>query len=206
MSNKSDVAKHFPRDIADHVLGVISDDGKGTRHLRGINKDGGSDMCFTVVTVPGFLFYAGDMGGFSFAVGSFGNPRDALACFSGTTDKYYLAQKLDAVDKGEGYKSFSSELFLDTLREYLKQKLDDGALNNKQMKEIEEDYIRYASTASYEEARDLGDDIAHNYGFEIDWCDWSECNELTYRYEWAVKAIAWAADHYFKQKESALGS
>lgn len=65
MPTESEVKDRFLRDIQEHELTVIRDDGV-YRHLR-FQKPGTSVMYFDLITWPGHLCFTGDMGSYLFS-------------------------------------------------------------------------------------------------------------------------------------------
>jgi hypothetical protein len=58
--------QRFERDIADHVMTIVRDDGVD-RHIKFRDKDGGSPYWFEILTWPGALCIRGDCGTYVFS-------------------------------------------------------------------------------------------------------------------------------------------
>lgn len=117
MDNRKNAKKSFERDVANHEMQVLRDDGV-YRHL--LFKKPGTNCChFNVVTYPGTLVYTGDMGDFVFQ--RLDDMFEFFRTDAGRGDGInpgYWAEKLVAIDRG-GLKEFVEEKFNRTVMEYL---------------------------------------------------------------------------------------
>jgi hypothetical protein len=98
----------FQQDIAEHTVTVLREDGL-YRHLR-CRRDDSYTYGFDIVTWPGYLAYTGDMGTYVFSrlpdmFGFFRARQQAVI------DRGYLAEKAVAVDKPDGLRAYSEDLF-----------------------------------------------------------------------------------------------
>jgi hypothetical protein len=210
MSNRQPTEESFLNDVEKHEMKVLLDNGI-YRHLR-FKQPGSSNMWFDVVTWPGFLAYAGDMGAFVFArledMFEFfrTRPDDKDKLFINTG---YWGEKLEAVDRygrESGYLVFSPERLREHVEERIKGWVEDGDCPEVELREaIEEDIYRYLDDGEYEARRALGEfgcEInGHHYEFSDTW-EW-DCTEYTFRFVWCCYAVAYSIQQYDKFKDGA---
>jgi hypothetical protein len=176
----------FPRDISNHVMNVIRDDGL-YRHLR-FAKPGTMCMHFDIITWPGYLAYVGDMGSYVFR-----RVFDMFDFFREVVDKPgapricpdYWSQKVEAMDKTDGIKEYSEEL----ARAWVKERLDEGEASDEVREEAESIDFNNGEARLYDSIDSVG-----WHGFADHW----EANfkDFTYRYIWCCLAIVWAVKQY----------
>lgn len=114
--------ERFLRDVSGHAMTIIRDDDV-YRHIR-FKPAGTMCMHFDLVTWPGYLCYAGDMGTFVFT-----RVRDMFSFFRRShsdnlfsIDLHYWAEKVEAGDRwgrGNGIREFSKEKFDANVREWV---------------------------------------------------------------------------------------
>ena len=100
----------FLRDIKDHSMKIIKDDGVN-RHIR-FSDNGSSCYFFELITWPGHLCIAGDCGTYVFRrltdmFEFFRSKRTGLHINAG-----YWGEKLESIDRHDGYKKFSHDVFI----------------------------------------------------------------------------------------------
>lgn len=130
--------QRFLDDVAQHRMTILRDDSVN-RHAQ-FKREGTRCYQFDLITWPGYLCYTGDMGSYVFQRttdmfeffrtdrNDFNYNKDGLSINPG-----YWGEKLEAVDKCDGFKEFSLDLFRKNVREYLK-----GESHSKQLwEEIE---------------------------------------------------------------------
>ncbi|MDQ0854835.1 hypothetical protein QFZ79_002946 [Arthrobacter sp. V4I6] len=102
----SDILKRFNRDVEEHEMTVLHDDGL-YRHLR-FAAPKTSIGWFSIITTPGQLTIFGDMGTFVFA-----RLQDMFEFFMGNgyVNAGYWAEKLQAVDRNSDVREHSEDLF-----------------------------------------------------------------------------------------------
>lgn len=205
--------KSFLHDVRDHVIEVIRDDGVH-RHIR-FREPGTMCMHFDLITWPGYLCYTGDMGTYVFSrltdmFEFFRTDRDSPWLKSkGLTlgiNPSYWGEKLQAVDRADGYREWSQEKFKLRLRDIFDQwaageGLSD-ALKSEAWEEVEQDVIwslddggkEHAYTRAHE-CSVLGDKYRPFDSFyEID------TDEYSYRFMWCCYALAWGIKTYDDSK------
>lgn len=207
MSYIDKVKEHFDKDIKEHTMDIIRDDGVH-RHLR-FSKGGSCFYQFDILTWPGYLCFTGDVGTYVFR-----RLEDMFRFFRGDDINLgYWHGKLEGVDQVSGSMNFSEDEFVDTINElYL----------NSWIEEHEEGVSLFSGQEEIEEVRaslkEMTDRVeheyeAHRYGsewsftgamgtFELD--DLWECNfkRFTHRYVWCCYALIWAIKQYDKAKEN----
>lgn len=202
----TDAAERFARDVADHQLTVLHDDGL-YRHLRFKQPDRGG-YWFDIVTWPGSLAVRGDMGGgyvFSRTQDMFEFFRTSEIGLPGAgIHPDYWAEKLQGGRRS--VQEYSEEALRDTLDPYLV--------------EYERDYQPRGGVMTPAEARDLigeydasgdlyGEDGARRLLAELEragvvsgtW-EWA-LKTWTYEFLWFCNAILWGIRQYDDAQSSA---
>ncbi|MDQ1921694.1 hypothetical protein [Massilia pseudoviolaceinigra] len=218
--------ERFLRDVAEHTMIVIRDDGVN-RHIRFKKPDSGC-MHFDLITWPGYLCYTGDMGTYVFQrttdMFAFFRKNGRLDCI----DHNYWAEKIEAADR-DGVRKFSHAKFQAMVRSWVddseesdKPDDDDVAALAKhraayaELREAVNDEVVNAddnSTRCYDAANDFrhnGDAWEEFYGkdaqFEFtdvwDGFDFAT-KEYTFRFVWCCYALAWGIEQYDAAKRAA---
>jgi len=186
--------RQFLGHTAQHELTVIRDDGL-YRHIR-LKKDGTLNRYFDLITVPGRLFYCGDMGSYSFA-----RDKDMFEFFRIPADECikpnysYWLQKMESQDRIDGAHVYSPEMAKESVLHHLEAHTDD-AVPAALSKEVHEQIL---TADNDRDLIDALDSFTHNgeYVFQDAW-DWLSCMDLSYRLKWAMHAIPWAIRQYDK--------
>lgn len=134
MRGKKPTEEQFLKDMSKHEMQVLLDNGI-YRHLR-CKQPGSSNRWFDIVTWPGFLAYAGDMGSFVFS-----RLPDMFEFFRMSKDDWnfnrdgglsinpgYWGEKLDAVNRDGrrgDYMEFSQELFRCHVEDHIKTWIEE---------------------------------------------------------------------------------
>lgn len=202
----------FLRDVADHQMIVIRDDGVN-RHIR-FKRPGTSCYQFDLVTWAGYLCYAGDMGTYVFT-----RIADMFEFFRRSPsslfriDFRYWAEKCEAGDKSDGIREYDAEAFKTEIRRQKGQLalryyriLDteqfadlmsdlDNVINS------EDEYEAIQSVRDFQFTyRDKGGEHQH-----IHLCtdDFPTCKRYSFRFVWCCYALAWGVKQYDDAKASA---
>lgn len=204
----------FLKDVADHGMRVIRDDGL-YRHIR-FQKTGSWCMGFDLITWPGYLCYCGDMGTYVFQ-----RLEDMFQFFR--TDREhrkglginmgYWSEKLVAVDGGRSKgsaKEFDKERFARIIREYrlgwIREHRD--CLSKNQRRELWEavsdevlsrldDGEHVACQAAYDFSHSTNHPTAH---FQFDALFEHDFTDYTYHFVWCCYALAWGIKQYDEAK------
>lgn len=185
----------FLKDVAKHTMRVLHNDGVH-RHLH-FAIPGSGHMHFDIVTYPNYLVYSGDMGCYVFSrlrdmfeffrVRPRGNP-ETLHINEG-----YWGEKLEAVDRPDGYREYQPEL----LEAYVNEWLDEVQADEELREEVRDNVLSYSQDGEYA-ARDALTNFEHDRRrpFQDSW----ECNfsAYTFRFVWCCYAIAWGIRQYDK--------
>lgn len=208
-------ADRFLADVKGHELKVIKDDGV-YRHLR-FKKPNDSDMRFDLVTWPGYLAYSGDMGCYVFT-----RTHDMFQFFRRPVgDKYainfrYWAEKLEAVDRCDGFKKFSKEKFTRSVIEHLVAWIREHRehTTKEQRRTLWDDVISEVLDASGDEGGYWKQAAAHDFRHYIysdnpeiskpspcltfEFRDFWEYDveEYSFRFLWCCHAIQWGIGVY----------
>lgn len=185
----------FMRDVEKHNLTIYKNEGIH-RHIR-MAQPGTNNQSYEIITWPGSLCYTGDMGTFVFSrlddMFNFfrrdhENPRRPFVNLS------YWHEKLEAVDRSDGSKSFDIDTFHKTIKEYA---CDFAGVDvvDALTPEQQEDLEPLLRTDDEYEA------VAAVREFDSTWLDLTDfwenrCQEYTPRYVWACYAIVHAIDKF----------
>jgi len=181
------IKTYFDKDIANHKVTTVKEDGL-YRHL--ICSSGSYNQQFEIITWPGYLAYVGDMGSFTFC-----RLQDMFPFFRDDKPNFqYYAQKLEAVDKCDGYEEFDVDKFRQAITQQAKYSLnlvDEDPLPEDAMDELY--YLLHS-----EDEFDLLSSVSSFESDTIDLSEWYEygCKSYTVRYVWACFAIQWAIREY----------
>jgi hypothetical protein len=191
----------FLADVKDHGLTILRDDGV-YRHVR-LAKPGTMCMHFDLITWPGYLAYVGDMGAFTFR-----RLYDMFEFFRSDREPNleYWGEKLDAVDRGSGYKEFDEDSFSAAVNSYRLRWIRDahasGDLDKSQRRELWEavDYevLSRASDGEFQALEAVYDFERKVGGKTYRFDDFFDHNleRPTFRFRWACYAIAWGIHQY----------
>lgn len=198
----------FLKEVSDHRLAVIRDDGM-YRHLR-LQAPNSSCMFFDLVTWPGYLAYSGDMGCYVFS-----RITDMFDFFRGEIEgslkinPQYWSEKLQAVDGNrsngcatefspEKFKRVIQEIRLNWIRE------DRDSTNKQDRRELWELVDSEILSSVGDVAPAVSYNAAYNFFFESDsgktfqFDDLFEYDfdEYTHRFIWCCYAMAWGIRQY----------
>ena len=191
----------FLRDVADHQMTVLRDDGV-YRHVV-FKTPGSSDMRFDLITWPMHICYCGDMGTFVFqrTADMFTFFRTSHPCLA-SEDRHlninpdYWSQKLEAVDRCDGLKQYSPDM----VREYFTEWMNDNDASPELRQAIDDDILSCV---------DEGPQAVHNAATEFEheghnpFQDFFEVSmeEYTGRFIWCCYALAWGIQKYDEAKK-----
>jgi hypothetical protein len=183
----------FLKDVSKHEMTVIRDDGVH-RHLH-FAIPGNGNMHFDIVTYPHYLVYSGDMGCYVFSrlkdMFEFFRTRPAGESTSLHINEFYWGEKLEAVDKPDGYREYSPEL----LEAYVKEWLDEVEADEELRESVREEVLSCTQDGEHA-ARDALTSFEHerHRPFQDSW----ECNfdEYTLRFVWCCYALSWGIRQY----------
>lgn len=213
MSHANDICteERFLRDVRDHVMEVVRDDGV-SRHVR-FKVPGTYCMHFDLITWPGYLCYTGDMGSYVFRrledmFEFFRTDRTHGSLRDGKTlaiNPGYWGEKLEAVDRHDGFKAFSLDAFKTRVQERLAEfseslsEEDKAALLEEveeQVLGVDDEHEAIAAIRGFETGRRV-----FNALFDDFWeCS---CMEYSYRFIWCCYALAWGIQKYDEAKGGA---
>ena len=208
----------FLEDVKDHKMTVIKDDGVH-RHIRFKDPDT-SCMHFDLITWPGYLCYTGDMGTYVFT-----RLRDMFEFFR--TDREYAqrrgkklainpgywGEKLEAVDKHDGFRKFSEDEFDRQIRrlfvEWLRYHRDDTSKDERRelLEAIESEVLGADGDSGGYRKQCAANDFGHQVNQRVYFCfqDFWEINveEYSQRFMWCCYALAWGIQQYDDAKDVA---
>lgn len=189
------IAEVFPKDVANHEMVIIRDDGVN-RHL-GFKAPDTYSMSFDILTWPGYLCYTGDMGTYVFK-----RLRDMFEFFrkpSGKFDAQYWAEKLESMDKVEGFENFSPETFRENLKGHVADFVAGRGMAQDEADALWDDVMDEVCSKS-----DSGYDVAMRAALEFEFEGkplfpdfWEYRNkEYSPRFLWCCHALIWAIEKY----------
>jgi hypothetical protein len=197
----------FLRDVEGHTLTVLRDDGL-YRHLRCAKGDSYC-MSFDLVTWPGYLCYAGDMGCFVFT-----RLLDMFEFFRGRQeamiDRQYLAEKAVASDKHDGLREYSEDLFKAAVRSDFDSFTEGWVEEAKAAlwENIEDEVLAYSGDGlqrAVQSAQEFefydADTGKQRTAFHDFWEHRLE--DYTPRFWWCCYAVPWAIAQYDAQRSAA---
>jgi hypothetical protein len=194
----------FMREVAEHKIIVIRDDGVH-RHIRFKQPDS-ICMHFDLITWPGYLCYTGDMGTYVFQ-----RLTDMFEFFR-TDREYkkrggkklainlsYWGEKLQATDRGDGYRKYSADKFKANIMDWIEQRGLVGKLGHGLRDELESEVLDHADDSA---------DVAYRAAMDFKWAgkyvfpDFYEVDseEYTHRFVWCCYALAWGIEQYDASK------
>jgi len=192
----------FLRDVAEHVMEVLRDDGVN-RHIR-FRKPGTMCMHFDLITWPGYLCYTGDMGTYVFRrladMFAFFRTDREYHCAKGrqlAINPGYWGEKLEAVSRyGEGYREFSMDLFEQAVRRDLESFTEDWPEEQKAelVQAVEDDVLNACDQHEAIEAVRRFDHEGAGCLFDDFWEHRLE--DYTFHFKWCCYALAWGVARY----------
>jgi hypothetical protein len=196
MSAKGDGEALFLKDVAEHKMEVLVDNGM-YRHLK-CRKPGTYCYGFDVHTWPGYLCITGDMGCYVFS-----RLPDMFEFFR--TDQKcgghlyinlgYWAEKVQAQCKTDGVEEYSEEKFREAIEYYLSERED---VTDELREAIKEEVLTHAD--SEHEAYAAVHEFSHGKFYFQDFFD-HNLKDYTMRFVWCCYAIAWAIRQYDNSKD-----
>ena len=186
----------FLRDVANHQITIIRDDGVN-RHIR-FKKPDTSDMSFELITWPWHLCYTGDMGTYVF-----NRIEDMFQFFRskpGNGEKLYIntgywAEKCLAADMHGGISEYSAEKATSRIKEWL----DDHDASDEIREEVKWQILIHADDGE-DVLRQAVDNFEHD---DFRFADFFEVNLhiRPFRYIWCCYALSWGIGLYDKYKD-----
>lgn len=212
MSKREPTEESFLKDVANHSMTVLLDNGV-YRHLS-FSNNGSFNQKFDIVTYPGFLVYSGDMGCFVFS-----RVNDMFSFFRNDKDRKelqinpsYWGEKLQSVDRDgyhPGYKEYSPEKFKELVEEKVKEWIKEYKITGDVLDElyatVKEEVLNYSDDGEYTAHESLREycfhfDDKHELEFSDTW-EW-DLKDYTYRYLWCLYALVWGIQKYDALGES----
>lgn len=188
--------EQFLENVKTHELKIIKDDGV-YRHIKMLGYTGA--MWYEIITWPNKLCFSGDMGTFVF------NRREDMFEFF-RRDKLvintgYWHEKLEAVDRVDGSKKWSRNVFEANIKEYFDAYCEGVGLllvqQNNLWAAIKDQVINCDDNAvrSFDAANDF-----EYKGFTFSDYWETDNTEYTFRFIWCLYAIVYAIMEYDKKK------
>jgi len=183
----------FTKDTAEHVMTILHNDGL-YRHLR-FKKPGTMFYYFDLITWPGHLTIAGDMGTYTFE-----RTEDMLTFFRGAGDinPQYWSEKIRAGTgtNGQVAMEYSEALFKkhvsESVAEYVEYHDLDEAERDALIEEVRIQVLENGDTYQAQGARASLDEFSDGKHFRIfeDTWEW-DLSDYTVQFLWCCFAIRW---------------
>lgn len=194
--------EQFLRDVAEHQLTVIRDDGVH-RHLQ-FRRPGSVCMGFDLITWPGYICFCGDMGTYVFY-----RLEDMFSLFRsppGAMDGLYInpsywSEKCESADcRGNGVREYDPDLFRTVIADYILDAEEDypPTMMAELLEAVGEDVLAYAEEGEHEARR-----CAVNFEWkDFEFTDfWErELTTFTFRFIWCCYAIVWGIREYDRKR------
>jgi len=215
-TRKTDPLAAFLRDVAQHEMHVLADDGV-RRHIR-FKKPDSIDMHFDLITWPGMLCYTGDMGTYVFQ-----RLNDMFEFFraNGRLDRIdhsYWAEKIEAADR-DAVKKHSHDKFVRQINDWVDQRAEGDKPDDDEPERLALWAAAYAELRAEVESEVLcADDnevrcfdaannfmhegdawrAFHGAGAKFEFTDFWEVDstEYTHRFLWCCYALVWGIKKY----------
>lgn len=204
MEIREKILETFLRDVANHKLTIINDNGLN-RHIR-LSYENSSAYYFDIITWNGYLTICGDMGTYVFS--RLGNMfeffRHDISDTTYTINPSYWGEKLKAVCRDGDYEEFSRDRFKSNVKSYFDISWDEEYIEadkNQCWGEIES-AIRYCEHEySYYKAIN-NFEFEYSDGGKFTFQDFWEYDnkEYSFHYIWCCYAIVYAIRQYDKFK------
>jgi hypothetical protein len=199
-------AEQFNREIAQHEMQVIRDDGVN-RHLR-FKRPGTMCMHFDLITWPGYLCYTGDMGTYVFRrlhdMFEFFRRDETRGLYR--IDLRYWAEKVEASDKTDGITEFNEEKFTRIVKEHVLTWVRENAhtTTREQRRELWDAVVEEVVGVDSDSGGYRKQAAAHDFTHRIDerraftFRDFweSDCSDYTHRFRWCCHALSWGINTY----------
>lgn len=194
----ADVKQRFDRDVAEHRMTVLLDNGV-FRHVR-FGRPGDTNASFYLTTWPMHLCISGDMGTYVFS-----RMEDMFQFFRGHRVNFsYWAEKVQAEDRHSKTFEFSRDLFEAAVRDDFESFWEsygtDEAAKAEAWSDIEDHVINGDETVAAAVAR------AHEFEHDgrlvfTDFWD-NHLEGFTHHFMWCCHAIPWAIAKYDVEKSA----
>lgn len=202
MSKPDEARDRFLKDVADHRMTVLLDNGVH-RHLR-FSRPGSSTYWFELVTWPGRLSISGDMGDYVFS-----RLTDMFEFFR--TDRSqagelrinrgYWAEKVTAVSKfGNGIEEFSPERFRAAVVDHFRRHTRDRGIVPGLKQAIRDEVLDRIPDGEHDANIAVRDFYHGGFRFTDFWEH--HLTDYTLHYVWCCYAIQWGIQQYDECREA----
>jgi len=189
----------FLASVEKHQMMVVLDTPMH-RHLRFTQPNTG--ICaFDLITWPGHLCYTGDMGTYVFSrlndMFTFFRQDPEWTLGEGETlviNPSYWAEKLQAVDKTDGFEEFSADRFRAVIAEWL----DESGATDSVRQAVQEQVLSKIDEGEHAAFSAAVDFEHEGFCFQDFWE--VDCTEYTYRFIWCCYALVWGIGFYDEMK------
>lgn len=203
LADMREAKKRFREDTKDHVLLVLLDSGL-YRHVR-IGKPQSSTYRFDLITWPGYLSVAGDMGEYVFQ-----RTTDMFSFFKVNINEAvwinpgYWSEKLQAADARNGFEEFDGELF----KQRIVNRIRESSWENrgKLLREVREEVFPEIEQGEFQAMEAVYHFKSEDgYTFSDIFVDEGSCKKFTFHFLWICWGIAYGIRAYDRYKAKSGG-
>ena len=202
--------QRFLTDAAQHEMTIIRDDGVH-RHIQ-FKRPGTRCYQFDLITWPGYLCYTGDMGTYVFTRLSdmfefFRTDRNHMRLKDGKTlaiNPGYWGEKLESVDKCDGYKNYSEDKFKEVVNEILASHFEEDENNadhEESLRAAVENEL-FCNCETGQDAHEAASNFEHDDFIFSDFWE-HDLTDYSFRFMWCCYALAWGVQKYDEKKAEA---
>lgn len=195
MASRQCTEEQFLKDVAEHELKILHDDGL-YRHLRFKKPDSGT-YWFDITTHPGYLMISGDMGCYVFS-----RLADMFNFF--VLDKHdfnYRKERKIQINVGYWLEKLEADSTCDSLMKFDEDEMKSNI--NSWFEETPEHAEKFFEEHPYIETTEQFYAACSEFSSDehyIELCDIGSPEVLTYRPVWILYAIAWGIMKYREER------
>lgn len=183
-------SEKFLDSVKNHEITVIqnSDD---TKIFQAAIPNEGCHLAFTVIYQSSRVIITGDMG--SFVLGGLLNPYNFFLKNQSAFSFWYMTSKVLAEDRNFRTHIFDEAQAQDTIEGRFKSYIEDRELDDSQEEMLDElrDRIESIDFSSKIEVERFFYELSPDEWEIFDEIDISDCDVLSYQFQWCIQAIIW---------------
>lgn len=183
-------SEKFLDSIKNHNITIIQNN-DDTKIFQASIPNEGSHLAFTVIYQSSRVIITGDMG--SFILGGLLSPYEFFLKNQSAFSFYYMASKVLAEDRNFRTHIFDEVQAQDMIEGRFKSYIEDRELDDSQEEMLDElrDKIESVDFSSKIEVERFFYELSPDEWEIFDELDASDCEVISYQFEWCVQAIIW---------------
>lgn len=183
-------SEKFLDSVKNHSISVIQNN-DDTKIFRASIPNEGCHLAFTVIYQSDRVFITGDMG--SFVLGGLLNPYAFFLKNHSAFSFYYMASKVLAEDRNYRTHIFDEGQAKETIEGRFQLYIDDREFDDIQEEMLDElrDKIEGIDFSSKIEVERFFYELSPDEWEVFDELDVSDCEVISYQFEWCIQAIIW---------------